>query len=140
MAFVRPKSIYGNGVDKEWWKTTKEDYYTPQLAKIGMQDIENREIYVDDTGPTDVFGYEPRYEEYRRANSRISGEFRGATLDDWHLARIFSSDVALNSTFKTCTPADRIYQSTATDGVYCMFYNSVQARRPIEQNGHPNPL
>ena len=32
LAFVRPKSIYGNGVDKEWWKTTKEDYYTPHRS------------------------------------------------------------------------------------------------------------
>lgn len=136
---VRPKTIYGNGIPKQLLLTTKEDYWQKELQHVGQAEIYNQEVYSADTGPTDVFGYNNRYDELRREESRVSGEFRTATLNMWHLARIFAGDVTLNAAFITCDPAEsRILQSTATDSLQIMAHHSIQARRLVDPLGVPN--
>lgn len=133
---VVPKSIYANQIPKKWLRTTKEEYFTKELQFIGDQVIENQEVYSEHTTPTGTFGYQPRYEEYRWEPSSIAGEFNpGSTNDHWHLARSHSSDPSLNQTFVDCTPPTDIFASGATDQLYVMANNSIQARRPISREG-----
>ena len=40
--------------------------------------------------PDSVFGYIPRYSEYKFMNSRVAGKMR-SNLSFWHLGRIFNS-------------------------------------------------
>lgn len=131
---VLPKTIYVNGTSRHLIKTTKEDYWQKELQHIGQQPILNKEIYVADTGPTDVFGYQDRYDEYRRNESTVHGDFR-TTLNHWHLGRIFASDVTLNSTFVSSNPATRIFQSASADTLLVMGYHSMQARRLVSKEG-----
>lgn len=133
---VRPKSIYGNGIPKHLLRTTKEDFWQKELQHVGQAEVYNQEVYSGDTGPTDIFGYQDRYDEYRREESRISGEFRSAALNTWHLARIFAGDVTLNASFVTCDPAEsRILQSTSTDSLQVMAYHNLRARRLVAPVG-----
>lgn len=132
---VRPKTIYTQGLPRHWNRRAKEDFWQKELQHIGQQEVLNKELYVDHASPDGVFGYQDRYDEYRRQESTVAGEFRGTTLDHWHMARVFASDPALNATFVNCNPTDRIYASAATDPLYCMVNNSIQARRLLAQTG-----
>jgi hypothetical protein len=134
---IRPKAMYANGIPRHWIKTTMEDFYQKELSHIGAQEIYNKEIYADDTGPTDVFGYENRYNEYRSVQSSIAGDFAETAYEHWHLVRDFSSDIALNSSFVTCAPSERIFASTTNDSLLIMANHSIQARRLVPKVGAP---
>lgn len=137
---VRPKTMYVTGLSKTWSRTSKEDFWTKELEGIGQEEVYNKELYWADTGPNDVFGYQRRYDSYRRQESSVHGDFRGATLDDWHLGRIFTSDVTLNAAFVNCTPSTRIFQSTSTDPLLVMAHHSIQARRLVGKTGIPSGI
>ena len=78
---VMPKTAYQQGVPKHWKKLDKFDYYWPSFANIGEQPIYNEELY-HQNNPTDaeVFGYTPRYAEYKYIPSTVHGTFRMLTL------------------------------------------------------------
>jgi hypothetical protein len=138
MSFVtiRPKPVYSQGVPRHFLKATKEDYYNPHLENMGMQEITNREIKYDHSTPGGTFGYEPRYNEYRHSYNDYRGEFAD-TLDYWHMGRELSGDPALNSTFITCSPTNRVFQQSATDNILGMFRHSIQARRLVKKSVKP---
>lgn len=132
---VRADITYQQGVERMWFRRSRFDYYTPTLAHLGEQAIISREIYADGsgnntgqeetvTGDFSVFGYIPRWEEYRYKPSRISGRFRStatSTLDVWHLAQEFSARPVLNAAFiEDNPPVDRVLQVGGAD--YEEFY------------------
>lgn len=127
---VKPKTIYAQGVSRTWNRRTKEDFFQKELQHIGQQEILNKELYAAHTEPEGIFGYQDRYDEYRRTESGIAGEFRNI-LDYWHYARIFATQPALNADFVTATPTKRVNASTDTDCLYVMANHSIQARRLV---------
>jgi len=132
---VRPKTIYAQGLPRTWNRRTKEDFWQQELQHIGQQEVLSKEVYADGTAGDDgTFGFQDRYDEYRRQESRVSGEFRDV-LDYWHMARTFASRPALNAAFVTANPTDRIYASTTTDQLYVYVRHSIQARRLVAQTG-----
>lgn len=132
---VRPKTIYANGLARTWNRRTKEDFWQKELQTIGQQEVLNKEVYAAHTTPEGVFGYQDRYDEYRRSESSIAGEFRDTTLDYWHMARIFASDPALNESFVKCVPTERSFAVLSTDVLYIMANHSIQARRLVARTG-----
>lgn len=132
---VRPKTIYTTGLHKLWNRKIKEDYWQKELEHIGQQEVLNKEIQAGHTEPDGVFGYQDRYEEYRRNPSTVAGEFRTSVLDYWHLAREFSGDVALNGSFVTSVPTKRIFAEQTQDSLYVMAKHSIQARRLVTKTG-----
>jgi hypothetical protein len=135
---VRPKAIYSDGLHRMWSRTDKEDFYQRELELIGQQEIYNKEVKHDHATPDGVFGYGDRYGEYRFNPSRVSGDFTpGESLDHWTYANSYASDPALNSTFVKCLPTTRVYASTSTDQLWCMFNNHVVARRMVRKNPQP---
>jgi hypothetical protein len=138
---VKPKPMYHQGVGKMWNKTTKEDFFQYELEGIGQEEVLNKEVYVAHTTPAGTFGYQNRYDEYRYNVDTVAGDFRpGQALEEWTMCRDFSSDPALNSTFVTCSPTNRIYASTTTDQLLIMAYNNVKARRMMRKIGKPISL
>jgi hypothetical protein len=138
---IRPKAIYANGLEKMWTRTDKEDFFTKELERMGQVEIENREIYIDDTGPTDTFGWGARYHDYREGKSFVSGDFApGQSLDHFTQAISYSSDVALNQTFLECNPSTRIYASTSTDNIWAFVNNQTKVRRIAARNPTPSIL
>lgn len=133
---VRPRTVYPQGLPREFARLTKEDYWQPELEHIGQQEILNREVMWTGANPVDVWGYQDRYDEYRRELSTVHGEFR-TTLDYWHAARIFTSRPALNASFTLANPTNRIYSVTDanTDKMYFQVRHSHQARRLLTRTG-----
>lgn len=127
---VRPKTQYFQGIARKWSRETKFDYLLPEFTAIGDQAILNKELYAPHATPNGVFGYTPIYEEYRGEFSRISGDFRN-TLKFWHMAREFSSDPALNSTFVTANPTNRIFPALNAAQLYVNCKHTIKARRPL---------
>lgn len=104
---------YHQGLDRMWSRSTKYDFYWPELANLGEQPIYNRELWIaGDATDDNVFGYQERFGEYRFAKSLITGKFDPAaagSLDFWHLAEDFGSQPVLNQTFvQDATPMARV--------------------------------
>lgn len=132
---VRPKTMYMNGLSRTWNRRTKEDFWQKELQHIGQQEVLNKEVYAPHASPDAVFGYQDRYDEYRRTENTVAGEFRTSTLNYWHMARDFSSAPALNSAFVTCTPTERTFAVPSQDVLYIMAHHSIQARRMVAKTG-----
>ncbi|UIW10383.1 major capsid protein [Flyfo microvirus Tbat2_144] len=132
---VQPKTMYMQGVHKQWIRRSREDFWQRELQHIGQQEVENQEVYAAHAQPTGVFGYQDRYDEYRRKESSVAGEFRTSLLNYWHLARDFSSAPALNASFVSCVPTERIFADNAEDTLYIMANHSIQARRMVVKTG-----
>lgn len=133
---VRPKTIYAQGIPRTFKRLTKEDFFQKELQHIGQQTIENSEIYAQGLpADSETFAFQDRYDEYRRQESTIAGEFRTTTLDYWHMARIFSSLPVLNASFVECVPTDRIYAEEITNQLQVMVNHSIQARRIVAKSG-----
>lgn len=131
---IRPKTMYQDGIERKWNRRLKEDFWQKELEHVGQQAIKNKEIYAAAASPDGIFGYQDRYDEYRRAESGVSGEFR-TTLNYWHMGRIFGSEPALNASFVSCVPPLRTFASSSTDPFYVMVNHSIQARRLVAHTG-----
>lgn len=127
---IRPHGVYTQGVEKFWRKFSKFDYYTPELASVGMQEIWQSELYANGENFDTVFGYEGRYDEYRKLPNRVSGEFRDL-LDYWNLARKFDEPPVLNGDFITMNPSKRIFAEQTQDSFLIMLRNSISSFRCV---------
>lgn len=130
---VLPKSAYQQGIHRMWTRDTKYEYYWPEFANLGEQEIKMQELYVDVTAPelSETFGYQQRYAEYKYGCSTVHGDFRDS-LDFWHMSRIFTSKPVLNDSFTRAVPTDRIFAvQDGTDTLWIQLYHDVKARRPM---------
>ena len=101
---IRADLTYQQGIDRMWSRRTRFDYYWPQLAHLGEQEILQKEIFASGVEAADnkVFGYQERWAEYRYGVSHITGQLRSSysqSLDVWHLAQEFANAPTLSSTF-----------------------------------------
>lgn len=136
---VMPRTAYGQGVRRFFTKTDKFDYFWPEFAHLGEQEVYTREIWYDnDVADTDVFGYSSRYAEYKFVPDSIHGDFYG-TLDHWHMARQFSALPQLNESFTRSNPTHRVFADTTPTNhkVYVQCYNDLKALRPMPTFGTP---
>jgi hypothetical protein len=134
---IRPKESYTQGVPKHYLKSTKEDFFNPLLQNMGNQQvIQNREVKYDHSTPGGTFSYEPIYNEYRSQPNTYSGDF-DSTLNYWHMGRDLSGDPALNSSFITCSPTNRVFAQSTTDNILGMFRNVVAKRSLVKKSLKP---
>ena len=79
-----------------------------------------------------VFGYIPRYSEYKFHNSSVSGDMRD-TLEHWQLARKWENDdiPALNEEFVEAKPDKRIFAVIDEElhSIYAQVFHNVKAVR-----------
>lgn len=140
---IIPKSAYFQGLPRKYWKNDKTDYYWPQFAHIGEQEILNQELFYDfDNSQPNLngFGYSPRYAEYRFNNDEIHGDFRD-NLEFWHMARKFGSTPPLNGHFMSVRNEDvnRVFpveQDKAHPILYQLFFD-INTSRLISRYGNP---
>lgn len=139
---VLPRTAYTQGIERSWIKFDKFDYYWPEFAHLGEQEVQNQEVYMDFAGDPlvkdDTFAYQSRYAEYKFKNSTVHGQFRD-TLDHWHMARKFTAQPALNESFIQCDATHRVFADTdvANHKLYVQLYNDVRAIRPMPVFGTP---
>lgn len=132
---VLPKTMYVQGIPRAWNRRNKEDFWQREFQHIGQQAVKNKEVYAAAASPEATFGYQDRYDEYRRQENTIAGEFRTTALDYWHMGRIFASEPALNATFVNSVPTKRNFASQSTDVLYIMARHNIQARRLVTKTG-----
>lgn len=136
---IMPRTAYLQGSPRIWNRTSKLDFFWPAFAHLGEQAVLNKEIYASHASPNGVFGYVPRYDEYRSRESSVCGDFR-TTFNYWHMGRIFISDPSLNSAFVTADPTKRINAVTNQHNCWVQILNNVTAVRPIPRTGTPGLL
>lgn len=136
---VLPKTAYQQGIPRHFSRSDRFDYYWPEFAQIGEQEIKNKELYLDvasEENSDATFGYQSRYAEYKYAPSTVHGEMRDS-LAFWHMGRIFNTAPALNSSFVSADPTTRIFAVEDQEHMYCQLYNKVDAIRPMPYFGTP---
>lgn len=138
---VMPKPAYSQGIDRQWLRRTKYDFYFPEFANLSEQAIENVELCAkngDATHNTGIFGYQGRYDEMRTKNNMYCAGMR-STYDYWHLGRVFdpANPPALNTTFITCTPRKDIFAAPSEPGLIINFGNTIHAFRPMPIMAEP---
>lgn len=131
---IRPKPVYTQGVAREFLKKSRLDFFTPELANIGMQEVLERELYFTATNENSIFGYSDRYAEYRYNMPKVTGEFR-STLAFWNMARQFDAPPVLNSSFIDMSSSEkafyRPFSSQKTHQFLMMLRNNIKAYRPV---------
>jgi len=159
---VMPRTAYQQGIPRHFSKLDKFDYFWRDFQHIGEQPVYNKELYyaggyegVDgDSTPNGVFGYIPRYSEYRFNSNTVHGDMK-AELDYWHMGRIFVDSAGnnppeeaidghvvepkLNKDFIECNPTRRIFavEDLYEDILYCQIFHNITARRPMSYFGSP---
>lgn len=137
---VMPKTAYQQGIPKLFLKTEDPfQHYFPSFAHIGEQEVLNKEVYAfQGTDGNNVFGYVPRYAEYKFMQNRVAGEFK-TSLNHWTAARIFDAPPALNEDFVKCDATHRIFAVTDSEQqkLYCHVLNKVSAVRKMPKFGTP---
>lgn len=146
---VMPKPSYDLGIERMWIRRSRFDFAWPELAHLGEQEILSQELFFsfdqdDQTENHDVFGYIPRYSEYKFKNDRFVGDFRD-TLDFWHLGRIFSERPSLDNVFLAMFEnggAEETFRrifavQDGSDYIWCQLYHQLTARRPLPYFGVP---
>ena len=142
---VTPTTAYQQGLPRSHDRLTHLDYAFPTFANLGEQEVFNKEIYFENELPgpetlDGIFGYIPRYAEYKYVNSRVAGDFK-TTLDFWHLGSIFGSAPALNDQFIKYDIAElkRIFAVEDPDvhSVLGHIFNNVSVTRKLPKYGIP---
>lgn len=135
---ISPEANYFQGSPRMYNRRSRFDYLWPQLANVGEQETLNKEIYAAHPQPDGVFGYNPRYEEYRKNWSQIHGDFK-TSLKFWTLAREFETAPAYNSEFVKQNPSKRIFavESQAYDSILVDVWNEIYSYTPLPKYGRP---
>lgn len=144
LANIRADITYQQGMRRMWSRKTRYDFYDPLLANLGEQALLNKEIYYDFDGEfaNGVFGYVPRWDEYRFIPSQVTGAFRSnypdGSLDPWHLALDFDATPALNSDWiRDNPPISRVVAVPTQPNFLVDMYFSWKAVRPMPIYGVP---
>lgn len=137
---VMPRTGYQQGVPRDFRKFDNMDFYFPEFAHLGEQEIKNEELYLNqyDADNSGTFGYAPRYAEYKYSLNEAHGDFRG-NMAFWHLNRIFTEKPNLNTTFVECNPSNRVFATaeTSDDKYWIQLYQDVKALRLMPKYGTP---
>lgn len=144
---IMPKTAYSQGLERMWSRTSNLDYYHPDFAHIGEQEVKNKELMLTgNSGYNEgTFGYIPRYAEYKFVNSRVAGDFRD-TLKFWHDAREFDSGnpPVLNQSFIEARAEgasqnirNDIFAVKTGDNLWCHVYLEIKAKRKMPYYGNP---
>ena len=134
---ARPKTSYYQGLRRHWRKFDKFDIFLPEFENIGEQEVYNFEAYIDNTtADNKIFGYNPRYSEYKHRNDEVVGRFR-TDLDFWHWSRKFENRPALNREFIECDPTDNIFAVQDQEQFYVNLYHNISRSAPMQYFGSP---
>ena len=143
IANVRADITYQESLNRMWSRQTRFDFYWPELATIGEQEILQKEIWATGVAQDDdlVWGYQERYGEYRYKPSIITGRMRSSdplSLDVWHLSQDFPAAPQLNEEFITeDVPIDRVVAVATEPDFKLDAYFNLNCARPMPMYGIP---
>lgn len=152
MNYVQPRAIYYQGLSRLLTRNEFYDFFFPEFAHLGEQEIKCKELYYD---PNDrpysdgTFGYQSRYSEYKFMNNELNGDFLHESLRSWMFGvRQFSNQPRLSPEFlqvnpevetslKSNFPALSNAAEDAFDKLYCQIDFDIKALRPMPKYGTP---
>lgn len=149
---IIPKPTYDQGIQRQWTKYTRYDYYTPEFANLSEQAILEKELYVSTNASHNatVFGYTGAWDEYRVKHGMLAGELHTetagpaggtpGTLAYWHLGQLYSARPQLNQEFIECVPRDDAWAAPATTQWIVNYANLITAIRPMPAISEPGLL
>lgn len=135
---VMPRAMYTQGIDRQWLRQTRYDFYFPEFANLSEQGIMKGEVFYSSIPGNDepLWGYQGRYDEMRVKHSRASGLMR-TTFDYWHLGREFASAPPLNSSFIVCDPRKDFLAVPSEPAMIISHGNRIRAIRPLPVQSNP---
>lgn len=150
--WINSENVYSQELRRDWRKFSINDYFFPMFEKLGDQELLQEEICytikpnskLSMNSNSRIFGFVPRYSEYKFYNNTVKGGFRG-NYRYWSQARFFSLDskevaLYLNSSFikPNTVTFNRIFQTIDNDYTLkpyqVKFVNKTIAFRPMEEN------
>jgi len=158
LATVRQhKHRYAQGLNRQWNHTLRYHFFMPQLQFLAEQEIKNKELYCQDqtvlnpnTGNPyneEVYGYIPRWEEYKQIPSMVTGEMRpqyATTLAYWTFVDYYSSLPVLSTQFleETADFVDRTLavSKSVSNQLILDYLLDIKATRPVLYNAVPGLL
>lgn len=137
---IMPRTSYSQGINRQWLRKTKYDFYFPEFANLSEQEIMQAEIFASnvDADNIELFGYAGRYDEMRTKQSQICSQMRDV-FNYWHLGREFDpmTPPELNEDFIQCIPRKDIFAAPSEPGLLVSFGNVIKAIRPIPIMSEP---
>lgn len=130
---ARPKTVYMDGINRKFTRFDPMDFWQQELEVLPWQEVKMPEVHHEGDAET-VFGYVPRYDDYRHELSYVSGSFRDGPELDWHMGRKFETPPTLNASFVECTPTDRIYGDTEMPELLMNVQHQITAARLVRTN------
>lgn len=101
---ARTENLWQYGVERQFLKKKRTDFYWPVLSGLGEQGIWNAEMYLTGVKATNegFFGYQEYASDYKYKPDRVTSIFRSGvtgSLDIYHYADEFSGLPTLSDTF-----------------------------------------
>jgi len=137
---IMPRTTYQDGINRQWLRETRYDFYFPEFANLSEQAIIGAEICANaiELWNKEVWAYQGRYDEMRIKHSMTVGGMRD-TFDYWHMGRKFDDNAPpiLDETFLVCNPDKRVFAVQDEDTMIISFGNILRAVRPLPQLAEP---
>jgi len=135
---IMPRTAYQQGINRQWLRKTRYDFYFPEFANLSEQAVTQAELYATNsaTDNDNLFGYQGRYDEMRYKPDQVCGQMR-TVFDYWHLGRKFTSAPLLNAQFIECNPDKRIFAAPTEPGIIAQVGNIIRASRPLPIQSNP---
>lgn len=145
--FLRPKTLYSQGINREWLKSNRYDFYLPQLCNLSEQGIYNKELFVpnsysgDFSKVDDILGFQGRWNEKRSGTSLVTGSMRD-TFAYWHFGRFFDEQPNLDKDFLECKPEEtkKIFAVQSVPGFIGRISTNIDITRPLTAYPEPGRL
>lgn len=139
---IMPRSVYQQGIDREWLGETRYDELLPEFVNLSEQPVFNAELFATSNATENqgVFGFNGRFDEYRVGRNKVVGKMRSGVQDSlsfWHLARHFANRPALNREFLECNPRKDFLAVPSESAFIVTVGNRCRAVRPLPVYGTP---
>lgn len=135
---IMPRPLYQQGINRQFIKSTRYDFYFPEFANLSEQVVYRGELYATGVLAENqtLFGYQGRYDEHRVKQSQVVAGMR-STFDYWHISRQFGAAPELNSSFLNCIPRKDIFADVDEDGFIVSVGNVITGIRPMPAVADP---
>ena len=146
LMYVTPKRSYSQGINRQWRRRTRYDFYFPEFAHLSEQGVESGEIYFTGVGkPEDlsddcsIFGYQGVWDEMRFKPNMCCSEMRplDGNYKYWTFGDSFASRPTLGSTFLYSSPSVAPFAVQNEDTLICDWGNVIKAYRPLPLTSEP---
>lgn len=150
---IRQIHTYSQGINKMWFRKSRNDFYDPLYAHLGEQPVYVRELYAGsgeflrDKKNLNVFGYNEAWADYRYRPNIVTGAMRPqaeVNFDKWTFADNYATKPTLSKSFieETATFVDRslAVESSSMPSFLLDIWFNVRAIRVMPTYSDPSSL